>query len=67
VKGYARPIARDNACLWEYAYDLLIPLDKRRAIDFLFLLSRADPPVISPKRTEQFFRDAGRVVSVAPR
>jgi hypothetical protein len=67
VKGYARPIARDNACLWEYAYDLLISLDKRRAIDFLFLLSRADPPVISPKRTEQFFRDAGRVVSVAPR
>jgi hypothetical protein len=41
VKGYARPIARDNACLWEYAYDLLISLDKRRAIDFLFLLSRS--------------------------
>jgi transposase len=67
VKGYARPIAHDNACIWEYAYDLLISLDKRRAIDFLFLLSRADPPVISPERTEQFFREAGRVVSVAPK
>src|SRR3982751_2846378 len=67
VKDYARPITRDNGCIWEYAYDLLVSLDKRRAIDFLFLLSRADRPVISPQRMAQFFRDAGRVVSVAPR
>ena len=67
VKDYARPIARDSDCIWEDAYDLLVSLEKRRAIDFLFLLSRADPPVISPERTEQFFRDAGRVVSVAPK
>ena len=39
-------------------------LDKRRAIDFLFLLSRVDPPVVSSHRTEQFFRDIGRVISV---
>ena len=54
-------------CIWEYAYDLLVSLEKKRAIDFLFLLSRADPPVISPRRTEQFFRDAGRVISVTPK
>jgi hypothetical protein len=67
VKDYARPITRDNGCIWEYAHDLLVSLEKKHAIDFLFLLSRADPPVISSKRTEQFFRDAGRVVSVAPK
>ena len=67
VKDYARPIAPDSACIWEYAYDLLVSLEKKRAIDFLFLLSRADPPVISAERTEQFFRDAGRVVSVTPK
>jgi hypothetical protein len=48
VKDYARPITRDRDCFWE------------DAIDFLFTLSRADPPVISPERTEQFFRDAAR-------
>jgi transposase/transposase-like protein len=67
VKDYARPIAPDSGCVWAYAYDLLVSLERRRAIDFLFLLSRADPPVISTRRTEQFFRDAGRVASVAPK
>src|SRR5215212_7593010 len=66
VKDYARPITRDRDCFWEYAYDLLISLEKKDAIDFLFLLSRADPPVISPGRTEQFFRDAARIGRVAP-
>ena len=65
VKDYARPRTADNCCIWEYVYDLLVSLEKRRAIDFLFLLSRADPPVISSHRTEQFFRDIGRVISVA--
>ncbi len=67
VKDFARPMAVDSGCIWEYAYDLLASLDKRRAIDFLVLLSRADPPVISAERTERFFRDAGRVVSVDPK
>jgi hypothetical protein len=67
VKDYARPIVLDSGCVWEYAYDLLVSLEKKRAIDFLFMLSRADPPVISPARTRQFFRDAGRVISVTPK
>ena len=67
VKDYVRPIKPDTDCIWEYAYDLLVSLGKKRAIDFLFLLSRADPPVISPVRTAQFFRDAGRVISVTPK
>jgi transposase len=67
VKDYASLIATepDKARIWEYAYDLLTSLEKKRAIDFLFLLSRADPPVISRSRTEQFFRDAGRLISIA--
>jgi transposase len=67
VTDYARSLAPDDVCIWEYAYDLLTSLEKRRAIDFLFLLSRADPPVISKSRTEQFFRDAGRVINIAPK
>jgi hypothetical protein len=61
VKDYVRPIARDEGCIWEYVYDLLVSLDKKRAVDFLFCLSRADPPVISSTRTERFFRDFGRI------
>jgi transposase len=67
VSDYARSIRPDDVCIWEYAYDLLTSLEKKRAIDFLFLLSRADPPVISRSRTEQFFRDAGRVINIAPK
>jgi hypothetical protein len=66
VKDHARPITRDRDCFWEDAYDLLISLEKKDATDFLFMLSRADPPVISPERTEQFFRDAARIGSVTP-
>ena len=60
-------LAPDDVCIWEYAYDLITSLEKKSAIDFLFLLSRADPPVISKSRTEQFFRDAGRVINIAPK
>jgi transposase len=63
VSDYVRSTAAaDKVCIWEYVYDLLASLEKKRAIDFLFLLSRANPPVISRSRTEEFFRDAGRVV-----
>jgi transposase len=67
VKDYVRPLPSDDGCIWEYAYDLLVSLDKKRAIDFLFCLSRADPPVISPARAEQFFRDFGRITIAPPK
>lgn len=67
VTDYARPIAASDDCIWESAYDLLVSLEKKRAINFLYLLSRADPPVISPQRTEQFFREAGRVIRATPK
>jgi transposase len=65
VTDYARLRAPDTKCIWEYAYDLLALLEKSRAIDFLFLLSRT-PPIVSAQCTERFFRDAGRMVSVTP-
>jgi hypothetical protein len=67
VKDYASSMSRDEDRIWEYTYDLLVSLDKKRAIDLLFLLSRAKPSVISPGRTKQFFREAVRVMSVAPK
>src|SRR3978361_631934 len=66
VKDYVRPTADDGDRVWEYAYDLLTSLEKKRAIDFLFLISRADPPVISAARAAQFLREASRVVTVIP-
>jgi transposase len=63
VKDYARPISRAQVCIREY----LVSLDKKRAIDFLFFLSQADPPVVSPARTEQFSRDVGRVTGSSPK
>jgi hypothetical protein len=44
---------------------LLISLEKKRVLDFL--VSRADPPVISPARKKQFFHDVGRVIGINPK
>ena len=39
VSDYARSIAADDKfCIWEYVYDLLTSLEKKRAIDFLFFI-----------------------------
>lgn len=64
VKEYARLTVPDVGDIWERAYDLLISLERKRAVDFLFMLSRTEPPVISPERTERFSRETGPVVSV---
>jgi len=45
----------------------LISLEKKRVLNFLFLLSRADPPVISPVRKKQFFHDVGRAIGITPK
>ncbi len=66
VRDYAQLIAPAGDRVWEYAYDLLTSLEKERAIDFLFLLSRADPPVILEARAEQLLREASRAVSIVP-
>jgi transposase len=67
VSDYVRPAARDEDCILEQAYDLLISLERKRVLDFLFLLSRADPPVISPVRKKQFFHDVGRLINITPK
>ena len=59
VRDYARPLAPNTDYLWGYIYELLVSLEKSRAIDFLFLLSRADPPIVSAQRAERFFRSTG--------
>jgi transposase-like protein len=67
VTDYARLRAPDTKSILEYTYDLLVSLEKSRAIDLLFLLSRVDPPVVSTQCAERLFRDAGRVVSITPK
>jgi transposase len=66
VADYTRLRTPHTKRTLEYAYDLLVSLEKSRAIDLLFLLSRTDPPVVSVQCTERFFRNSGRVVSVTP-
>jgi hypothetical protein len=64
VSDYVRPVEPDEDCIWKPSYDLLISLEKKRVLDFLFLLSCTDPPVISPVRKKQFFHDIGRAIGV---
>jgi hypothetical protein len=62
VADYVRSMSRDEDCIWENIYEVLMTLDKRRAIDFLSLLSRDGAAVISPARTKQFLRQAARMI-----
>src|SRR5262245_28560565 len=50
VKDYIGPLHSQEGCVWKFIYDVLISLKEKQAIEFLLLLSCADPPVISPAR-----------------
>jgi hypothetical protein len=65
--AYARATESGKHCIWGLAYDLVRALDKQRAVDFLFLLSRDNVRVLSPNHTAAFFRDVDRVLTVAPK
>jgi hypothetical protein len=58
VRNYIRHRARDDDRAWERAYDLVVRLPKTRALDFIRLLSRGDPPVLASARLRPFVRDA---------
>jgi transposase len=67
VADYVRPRRNEEVCIWSYAHDLLTSLDRDRAIDFLFMLSRADPPVISESKATKFFQAAASFVPPPPK
>ena len=58
VRNYIRHQARDDESAWERAYDLIIRLPKPRALDFVRLLSRGDPPAFASARLRSFIREA---------
>lgn len=61
VNRYVRTLTRDPDGLWKSVYEVLISLKKRQAIALLSLLSHAEPPVLSPERTELVIRHAARM------
>jgi transposase len=58
VRNYIRHQARDDESAWERAYDMIVRLPKPRALDFVRLLSRGDPPVLTSARLRPFVREA---------
>jgi hypothetical protein len=61
------PISHDQNRIWEHTYDLLMSLERKRAIELLLLLSSGKSSVISPVATKQFFREAVRIIKPAPK
>ncbi len=58
VRNYIRHFAREDETAWERAYDLIIRLPKSRALDFVRLLSRGDPPSFASAPMKSFVREA---------
>ena len=66
VKDSVRRFSKSSGCIWGYAYDLIHSLDRKQAVDFLYMLSRADPPIIDSKRAERFFQQSDRIAPPPP-
>jgi transposase len=66
VRDFIRPIPQQKVCIWEHAYDLLLCLPRQQAIDFLFALSRANPPVVTEARATAIIRAAGPITRSEP-
>src|ERR1700738_64656 len=58
VRNYIRQRSCDNEKAWERAYELIIRLPKSRALDFVRLLSRDNPPTFASARLQSFVREA---------
>ena len=59
VKDFATKNRRVPDCIWTYAYNMIISLEKSRAIDFMFMLSRAEPLILSETKLSQLVCLAG--------
>jgi hypothetical protein len=60
VRNYIRRRVSDDMNSWGRAYDLLVKLPKPSAIEFIRLLSRGDPSVLTSARL--ILRASGRVL-----
>jgi hypothetical protein len=61
------PISHNDNLIWEHTYDLLMSLERKRAIELLVLLSSGKSSVISPVGTKRFLREAARIIRPAPK
>ena len=57
VRNYIRQRSCDNEIAWERAYELIIRLPKSRALDFVRLLSRGNPPPFPSAQLQSFLRE----------
>lgn len=58
VRRYIRNRAHDDECAWEQAYDLITRLPKPRALNFVRLLARGNPPAFASAGLQSFMREA---------
>lgn len=58
VWNYIHHRAHDDESAWARAYDLIIRLSKPRALDFIRLLSRGNPPAFASAKLRSFIREA---------
>ena len=68
VRNYIRQRSCDNEIAWERAYELIIRLPKSRALDFVRLLSRGNPPPFPSAQLQSFLREVTgpRKTSIRP-
>jgi transposase len=66
VKDYVRrraiPYYGPYCAVWDDAYELIVSLNKSDAINFMQMLSRANPPVVSSARAQKIFHEAAKCI-----
>jgi hypothetical protein len=67
VKDFVSKHNSPRECIWSFAYDMVTTLDRSKGVDFLFMLSRAEVPMLSQAKLKELVRQAGITLAPPPK
>ena len=59
VKDFVSKNKTSRECIWSFAYDMVSTLGRTKGIDFLFMLSRVEVPMLSQPKLAALVKQAG--------
>ena len=67
IKDFVSKNKQSRECIWSFAYDMVSALDRNKGIDFLYMLSRAEVPMLSEQKLAKIAKQAGITVVPPPK
>jgi transposase len=67
VRDFVSKHEKSGECVWSFAYDMVSSLGRSKGIDFLFMLSQAEAPLLSQTKLTKLVNQAGVVLIPPPK